>query len=64
VYASWSGDVSGSGSAVTDASGQATITTDRLKKFDKTVTITVTGLSGNYDASANHSVTMYSTLTN
>ena len=63
VYASWSGDVTGSGSAVTDGSGQATIATDRLRKDDHSVTITVTGLSGNYNPGANHA-TMSQSLSN
>jgi hypothetical protein len=55
VSGSWSGDASGTGSCVTDATGICSITSGGLKIQNLEATFTVTGVAGSlaYDASRN-----------
>ena len=54
---SWSNGTSGSGSCVTDADGECTITKNNVKKNVGSVTFTVTSVAAagyGYDQGANH----------
>ena len=57
VYLSWSGGASGSGSCVTNANGQCSITVSGIRNKDVSVTFTVTNAthaSLAYQSVANH----------
>lgn len=57
VYVSWSGGASGSGTAVTNASGVATVTTPTINRKVGSISMTVyniTGTSMNYSSGSNH----------
>jgi PKD repeat protein len=54
VEGTWSNGTSGTGTCTTDASGSCSITRDRIRDAQPSVTFTVTAAGAGYDAAANH----------